>query len=185
MLRMELAVHGSDASAGHRLTAAGAQRTALGMVMGLTVRHALVIEERTTIEWHVAFHAYEALRVPLSTQRRYIVLHDWSIARATLGSKHFEVILPAVCPPFLFVKTFFPERAAALSAKEMLGVPGLVESRDTFVKNGVAAVGAFGREQLVVIVFAEWFAVPLEEVLRSEFDPAVGAHKVLRMPRSA
>lgn len=50
MLGMEFAEHGGDASAGDGLGASGAQRSPLRVVVGLTIRQSLVVEERSAVE---------------------------------------------------------------------------------------------------------------------------------------
>lgn len=47
---MELPEHGGDAATGDGLGAAGAERTALRVIMGLAIRHSLVVEERAAVE---------------------------------------------------------------------------------------------------------------------------------------
>lgn len=50
MLGVELPEHGGDAAAGDGLGAAGAERTALCVIMSLAIRHSLVVEERAAVE---------------------------------------------------------------------------------------------------------------------------------------
>lgn len=50
MFRMEFLKHGRNATARYGLRAAGAERAALGVIMCLTVRQALVVKERATLE---------------------------------------------------------------------------------------------------------------------------------------
>jgi hypothetical protein len=47
---MEFPEHGGDAATSDGLRAASAKRSAFSVIMGFTVGHSLVIEERTTIE---------------------------------------------------------------------------------------------------------------------------------------
>jgi len=55
VLRVVLAIHGRDASAGHRLATAGTQRPTVSMEVCLTVRKTVVLEEVTVAEWHTTF----------------------------------------------------------------------------------------------------------------------------------
>lgn len=50
MLRVEFLKHGRDAPSGDGLGATRAQRSPLGVVVGLAVRQTLVVEERTAEE---------------------------------------------------------------------------------------------------------------------------------------
>lgn len=53
----------------------------------------------------------------------------------------------------------------------------------TYVENRAVAIGTAGREDAVVVGFAIWLAVSLEEVLGSQFLVAVRTSEVLGMPR--
>lgn len=50
VFRVEFLKHGRNAAPGDRLGAAGAQRSALGVVVSLTVRQSLVVEEGAALE---------------------------------------------------------------------------------------------------------------------------------------
>ena len=54
VLRVELLAHRRDAAARNRLLAARTQRAPLGVVVGLTVGQALVVEELAARKWVVA-----------------------------------------------------------------------------------------------------------------------------------
>lgn len=64
MLRVELLGHGGDAAAGNGLLAARAQRAAPLVVVHLTVRLPVMLEEAAIDKRREAFPAYKALRVP-------------------------------------------------------------------------------------------------------------------------
>lgn len=55
VLRMEFLEHSRYAAARYWFVAAGAQRATFSMVVGLAVRLALVVEERTTVEGLMTF----------------------------------------------------------------------------------------------------------------------------------
>lgn len=52
-----------------------------------------------------------------------------------------------------FMKTFFAELLATLSAEEMLSVPSLIQSSYTFVKNGTVAISTTWAKQIMIIWF--------------------------------
>ncbi|KYN27216.1 hypothetical protein ALC57_03560, partial [Trachymyrmex cornetzi] len=80
------------------------------------------------------YPANEAVRMPLTIKRRYIIFHDSAIATTALGCEHVEVILAAVGLAVSFVEALLAELLAALSAKEVLGVPSLLQGGHTFLK---------------------------------------------------
>lgn len=77
--------------------------------------------------------ADEAVRMPLCVQGGDVVLHDRLVAAAALRREHVEVIGPTVRFPVPLVESFFPELLAALSAEEVLRVPGLLQRRHAFL----------------------------------------------------
>lgn len=54
-------------------------------------------------------------------------------------------------------------------------------SGDTYIQDGVAAVGATRREQVVVVGLAVWLALAFEEALCAEFAATVHAREAQRM----
>lgn len=54
VLRVELLLHGSDASSSDGLVAASAEGTPHCVIMDLTIRDAIMVEETATVEWHAA-----------------------------------------------------------------------------------------------------------------------------------
>lgn len=182
VLRVELPEHGGDAATCNGLVASCAQRASLGVVMGLAVRHALVVEEGASVEGLAAVPADEALRVPLCVEGGDVVVHDGRVAAATLGREHVEVVVAAVRLPVLLVEAVVAERVPALGAEEVLRVPGRVQRRHAFVEDGAVAVGAARGEQVVVVDLAVRAAVALEEVLGAQLLVAVGAREVLGVP---
>lgn len=147
--------------------------------------------------------------MPLSGQRRHVVLHDGTRATAAFRCKHIEVIVPAVRPTFPLVETLLAKLFATLRAEKMFRMPRLLQRRHAFLKNiiifvfiitvnggcqvsqpcclpyvqyGPIAVRAPGREQVMVVRFAVRPAFALEEIARAQLLRAVRACKVLRMP---
>jgi len=153
--------------------------------VGLAVRQPFVIEEGTTLEFLSAVPADEAIRMPLAVERRYVILHDGAIASAALWRKHIEVILPAVGLAVPLVKAVLAELLAALSAEEVFRVPRLLERCHAFIENRSVAIGATGREEIVVVGLAVGMSLALEEIASSQFLIAVGASEVLGVPRLA
>lgn len=121
--------------------------------------------------------------MPLTVQGGYIILHDGAIASATLWSEHVEIVLPAVRLPVSLVEAFLPELFATLGTEEVLRVPSFLQRGYAFVENGAVAVGATGREKIVIVGLAVGLTLPLEEVPRSQLLVAVGAREVFRVPR--
>lgn len=174
--------HGRNAATRDGLVAARTQRATLCMVMGLAVRHAFMVKETSSIKGRLTIPTNKTLRVPLSIQCRNVIFHDGSIATATLGSKHFEIVGLAIGFAILFVETFFAELVATLSTKEVFWVPGLVQGRHTFIEDGTVTVGTSWRKQVVIIAFAVWLPITLEEVLSAQFLLTVNASEMLWMP---
>lgn len=185
VLRVELLAHGRDAAARDGLLAAGAQRAAALVVVGLAVRLALVVEEAAVYEGSEALPADEALGVPQRIEGRDVVLEDGPGAAATFGGKHVKVVLSAERLSILLVETFWSKKGSALGTEEVLRVPSLVQSRHNFIQYGPITVVASGREEAVVVFLAVRLPLALKEVLGAYLLLTVGAHKVLRVPRSA
>ncbi|KYQ50319.1 hypothetical protein ALC60_10633 [Trachymyrmex zeteki] len=80
------------------------------------------------------YPADKAVRMPLTIKRRYIIFHDSAVATTALGCKHVEVVLAAVRLAVPLVEALLAELLAALSAKEVLGVPGLLQGGHTFLE---------------------------------------------------
>lgn len=130
VLGVELLAHGGDAAACDWLLAARAERAAPLVVVDLAVGLALVLEEAAVDEggeallrirdisvtpppprtrpdrkWSRSHPADEALGVPEAAQSRDVVLQDGPSTAATFGSKHVEVVLPAVGFTVLLMET--------------------------------------------------------------------------------
>lgn len=71
-----------------------------------------------------------------------IILHDGTIAAIAFGCKHLKVIVAAIGFAIPLMEAILAKLLATLGAKEMLRVPGLVQSGHTFIQNGAIAVGA-------------------------------------------
>jgi hypothetical protein len=183
MLRVVLFKHGGYAPASYRFVTTGAQRPALGVIMRLAIGHTFVIVKRAADKRLVTISTHKAFSVPLDIQRRNVILLDRVRAPCAPGRKQQKVILPAIRFPILVVEPFVPERLAAMVAKEVLRVPRLIQRSDALVQYRLVAVGAPGREQLVVIRLAVRFAFAFEEILRAQLPVAVGAREMLHMPR--
>lgn len=80
------------------------------------------------------YPADKAVRMPLTVQRGYVVLHDGSIAAATLGREHVEVVLAAIRLAVPLVEALLAELLAALSTEKVLGVPRLLQGGHAFLK---------------------------------------------------
>jgi len=153
------------------------------MVVLLTVRESLVLEEVAIGEGHLALLAHEAAGVPLHVQRGDEVVGDGQVAAAALGGELVEVTGLAVGCVVLLVEPVVPKLLATGGAAEALGVEGLAESRDTLVQDWLLAVATPWTEETVIVLLAIRLAVPLKEVLGAQFHVAMGATEVLRVPR--
>lgn len=71
--------------------------------------------------------------MPLVVQSGNVVFHDGPIAAAALGREHIEVVVPAIRFAFALMEALLAELFAALGAEEVLGVPGLLQSSNTFL----------------------------------------------------
>lgn len=72
--------------------------------------------------------------MPLGVERGYVVLHDGFVAPAAFGSEHVKIVRATVRLPVPFMEAILPELLPALGAEEMLGMPGLLQSRHAFLK---------------------------------------------------
>lgn len=133
-------------------------------------------------DWLLTVPAHEASRMPLSVQGGHVVLHDGTVAAAALGRKQVEVVVAAVRLAVLLVKAVLAELFAALGAEEVLRVPGLLECRHAFIKDGAIAVRTSGGEQVVIVGFTVGAGISFEEVSGSQFLITVGANEMFRMP---
>ena len=115
------------------------------MVVLLTVRESLVLEEVAIGEGHLALLAHEAAGVPLHVQRGDEVVGDGQVAAAALGGELVEVTCLAVGCVVLLVEPVVPKLLATGGAAEALGVEGLAESRDTLVQDWLLAVATPGK----------------------------------------
>lgn len=183
VLRMELLGHGGDAAARDGLLAAGAQRAAPLMVVHLTVGLPIVLEEAAVDEWREALPAHKTLRMPQGVEGRDVVLQDCPGTAATLGSKHVEVILPAVGLAVFLMEPFRTKKGATLGTEEVLGVPRPVKGCHHFIQDGTITVVAARGEEVVIVLFTVGLSIPLKEVPGPDLLLAVGADEVLRVPR--
>lgn len=123
--------------------------------------------------------------MPLAAERRHIVLGDWPLAAAAFRREHVEVVVATERLAVLLVKALLAELLAALCAEKVLRVPCLLQRRHAFIEYGSIAVGATGREQVMIVGLAVGISVALKEVARAQLLGAVRAGEVLRMPRLA
>lgn len=144
-----------------------------------------MIEEGSALKLLSAIPANEAVRMPLTIKRRYIIFHDSTIATTALGCEHVEIVLAAIGLAIPLVETLLSELLAALSAKEVLGMPSLLQGGHTFIKNGPVAVSATRREQIMIVRFAVRMTLPLEEVPCTQLLVAVSTCEMFWMPRLA
>lgn len=85
----------------------------------------------------VTYPADETIWVPLAVECRYVILHNGAITAAALRSEHVKVILAAIRLAVSLVEALFAKLLAALSAEEMLGMPGLLQSSHAFLKKNL------------------------------------------------
>ncbi|KYM93561.1 hypothetical protein ALC62_15919 [Cyphomyrmex costatus] len=84
------------------------------------------------------YPADEAVRMPLTIKRRYIIFHDSAVATTALGCKHVEVILAAIRFAVSLVEALLAELLAALGAEEVFSVPGLLQGGHTFLEKNIS-----------------------------------------------
>jgi len=72
--------------------------------------------------------------MPLAVECRYVILHNGAITAAALRSEHVKIILATIRLAVSLVEALFAKLLAALSAEEMLGMPGLLQSSHAFLK---------------------------------------------------
>lgn len=80
------------------------------------------------------YSADEAIRMPLTVQSRNIIFHNGTVATATLGGKHIEVIITAIGFAISLVEAFLPELLTALCAEEVFHVPCFLQGGNAFLK---------------------------------------------------
>lgn len=182
VFRMELPEHRRYTAACNRFMATRAQRSPLRVIMRLAVRQSFVVEERAALKLLSAVPAHETVRMPLTVKCRYVILHDSAVTPAALRSEHIEIILPAVRLAVPLVEALLAELFAALSAEEVLGVPGFLQGGHAFVEDGTVAVGASGGEEIMVIRLAVGMSFPLEEVPGAQLLITMSAGEMLRVP---
>lgn len=183
MLGVELLGHGGDAAAGDGFLAARAQRAATLVVVHLTIWLPVVLEEAAIDKGCEAFPAHKAFRVPEGVEGRDVVLQDGTGTAATLGRKHVKVIFPTVGFAVFLVEPFWTKEGSTLGTEEVFRVPRAVQRCHHFIQDGPVTVVAAWGEEAVVVLFTVGLSVPLEEVPGSDLFLAVGAHKVLGVPR--
>jgi len=83
------------------------------------------------------YPADKAVRMPLTVECRYIVFHDSAVAATAFRCEHVEIILAAVGLAVSLVETFLAELLTALGAKEVFGVPSLLQSGHTFLEKNI------------------------------------------------
>lgn len=83
------------------------------------------------------------------------------------------------------METFWSKKGSTLGTEEMLRMPSLVQSRHYFIQYGSITVVASRGEQAVVVFLTVRLPLTLKEVPGADLLLTVGAHKVLRVPRSA
>ena len=120
--------------------------------------------------------------MPLSVECGNEVGGDWSLAAAAFGRELSEEVGATESFAVLLVEALGAEFLAAVSADEVVGVPGLVEGSDALVLDGSVAVGAARREEVVVVVLAVRAGGALEEVAVAQFLAAMSAEEVLGVP---
>lgn len=86
--------------------------------------------------------------MPLTIERRYVILHNGAITAAALRREHVEVVLAAVRLAVSLVEALFAELLAALSAEEVLGVPGLLQGGHAFLEEIIFFATANFRDEI-------------------------------------
>ncbi|TGZ55130.1 Uncharacterized protein DBV15_10022 [Temnothorax longispinosus] len=83
---------------------------------------------------HDTYPAHEAVRMPLTVESRYIILHDSTVAAAALGREHVEIVLAAVGLAVPFMEALLAELLTALGTEEVFGVPSLLQGGHAFLE---------------------------------------------------
>lgn len=76
----------------------------------------------------------ETVRMPLAVECGYIILHNGAITAAAFRREHVEIVLATIRLAVSLVEAVLAELLAALSAEEMLSVPGLLQGSYTFLE---------------------------------------------------
>lgn len=142
VLWVKLFAHGCDAAAGDGLLAAGAQRTPPLVVVRLTVRLALVIEEAAINERREALPADEAFGMPECIESGDVVLQDGTGTATTFRGKHVKVILSAERLSILLMEAFRSKKGSTLGTEEVFRMPSLIQSSNNFIQDGSITVVA-------------------------------------------
>lgn len=179
---MELSAHGGDAASYDGLLARLTHTATRLVIVHLTQRLALVLEEASVHKRAETLPADEALWVPEGVESGDVILHDGLRAAFTTRRKQRQETLLTVLLSITVVKPFISECPAALDAAEALRMPVLIECRDHFIENGFIAVCAVRRVQAEVIRLAVRTPVLLKEVTVPQFTFTLGAHKVFGVP---
>lgn len=79
--------------------------------------------------------------MPLGVQGGDVVFHNGTIAAVAFGGEHFEIVVAAVRFAVTFMEAIFAKLLAALGTEEMLCMPGLIQSRNTFLKQQTTRSG--------------------------------------------
>ena len=89
---------------------------------------------RTVIRcWCCTHPTHKALGVPLHIESSDVVLHDCTMAAATLGGKHTKIVLFTVHFAVILVEASLGKRLSTLGTEEMLWMPSLIQGGHTFL----------------------------------------------------
>ena len=146
MLRMKLAKHGRDTPPRNRLMAPGAQRAPQRVIMRLAIRPSVVLEEISVVKGRSAFHAHETIRMPLSIQRRDVILYNGTATPSAFRRKRGEKAPLAIRGIVLFVKAFLSEVTVAIGAIKTPRMVRPIQGGNALVQNGFRALRAPGTE---------------------------------------
>jgi len=185
MLWVEFSEHGSDTAARDCLMTASAKTSTKRMVMLFTIGESLVLKKIAVVERHLTFLAHEAVGMPLQVERGDVVLGNWGVAAAALGGELLKVAGLAEGGVVLLVEPVVAKLAAAFGAEEVFRVEGLVEGGDALVQDRALAVTASWTEETMIVLLTVRSALSLKEVLGAQLLVAMGAGKMLGMPRVA
>lgn len=123
MLRMKLLAHGCDAAARDGFLTAGTQRPAADVIMNLTVRLTVMLEETAVDKGCETLPAHKTLWMPEGTQGRDVILQDGTSTTATFRSKQVKVVLTTVRLAILLMKSFRTKERPTLGTEKVLRMP--------------------------------------------------------------
>lgn len=134
------------------------------------------------------YSADEAIRMPLAVQSRNIIFHNGTVATATLGGEHIEVIIAAIGFAVPFMETIFTELLTALCAEEVFHVPCFLQCGNAFLKKNNLLLNQ--NRHLVsfecpVCLHPRWVHCNMRNEVKTDYDNQVRNKDVHRARRSS